>query len=63
MQKTTEILKTLNPRVLVLGGSGASGRFAAGIRPIWQARRHGTGAKVVFDPLAEPQALVSAIAT
>lgn len=72
MQKTTEILKTLNPRVLVLGGSGRVGGLlravwrrpdaASGIRPIWQARRHGAGAQVVFDPLAEPQALASAVA-
>ena len=69
------LCKTTPPRLLVLGGSGRLGALlrrawqrpgAAGLVPIWQARRPSDfaafgGPTVVFDPLADPGALQAAV--
>lgn len=70
-------LKPEFPRLLVLGGSGRLGgllrrvwSLSGGVAPqtVWQARRPGDfaafgGPTVVFDPLAEPEALARAVAS
>ncbi|TQD35755.1 NAD-dependent epimerase/dehydratase family protein [Rhodobacter capsulatus] len=75
MRSFTSNLKPEFPRLLVLGGSGRLGGLlrrvwslpgTAAPPLVWQARRPGDfvafgGPTVVFDPLAEPEALARAV--
>lgn len=63
------ILKSKNPRILVIGGTGRLGGLirravgdggGAGVRLIWQARTEGRGGDLVFDPLGQPDAYARA---
>ncbi|PCD77795.1 NAD-dependent epimerase/dehydratase family protein [Pseudothioclava arenosa] len=69
MKKTEPDLNLHETHLLVVGGSGrVAGMLRrvwsaepSGMVPVFQARREGVGADLIFDPLADPGALAQAI--
>ena len=69
MKKTEPDLNLHKTHLLVVGGSGrVAGMLRrvwsaepSGMVPVFQARREGVGADLIFDPLADPGALAQAI--